>query len=145
MRLAIAFLILAIGVAAFLIGLGLKERAARDNRHDHSEAARPRPAAAPIDVTAKELQADYDANEVAADNKYRGKALRVSGTVESIGKNVTDDPYVRLRTREFAGVMAFFDETAGPASLRKREDVTLRCVGDGYSIDSPVLHHCTID
>ena len=40
-----------------------------------------------IRVTAPELNADYEANEVAADEKYSGRTLRVVGQVKSIDKD----------------------------------------------------------
>lgn len=33
---------------------------------------------------------DYEANEVAADNRYRGKPVRVTGRVFSVEKNLMD-------------------------------------------------------
>src|SRR5215475_2126109 len=40
-----------------------------------------------IEVTAKQYDADYDANEVSADNKYKGKKIKITGRIESIEKD----------------------------------------------------------
>ncbi len=53
----------------------------------------------PISVSAKQLFADYQANEVRADDRYKGRALLVSGRVDSIGKDLgTDAVVVHLKT-----------------------------------------------
>ncbi|MDB5311468.1 MAG: hypothetical protein JWO38_5670 [Gemmataceae bacterium] len=41
----------------------------------------------PITISAVELDREYDANELAADGKYRGKELQVSGTVKKITRD----------------------------------------------------------
>ena len=45
-------------------------------------------------VTATQMLADYEANEVAADQKYKGNMVEVSGTIKNIGKDILDTPYV---------------------------------------------------
>lgn len=49
-----------------------------------------------IVVSARELDSDYDDNEVAADQKYKGKILEVSGIVASIDSSVGDQAIVQL-------------------------------------------------
>jgi len=51
-----------------------------------------------VRVTATQLFADYEANEVSADEKDKGKAVLVSGTIENIGKDLLDTLYVTLKT-----------------------------------------------
>ena len=48
-------------------------------------------------VTAGQLLDEYDANEVAAELKYKNKLIAVSGYVDSINvNNITGEPYVNL-------------------------------------------------
>jgi hypothetical protein len=47
-------------------------------------------------VTAKKLVGAYEANEVAADARYKGGRLRVSGRVSSIGKTFLGTAYITL-------------------------------------------------
>lgn len=49
-----------------------------------------------IVVSAREIASDYDDNEVAADQKYKGKILEVSGIVASIDSSVGDQAIVQL-------------------------------------------------
>jgi hypothetical protein len=50
----------------------------------------------PIRVSSAKLIKEYQANELAADEKYRGKLLEVAGTVYSVNRDIADEPYVVL-------------------------------------------------
>lgn len=100
----------------------------------------------PLHVSASQLFRDYQDNEVSADQKYKGKRLAVTGTVQSIDKDMFDNIVVRLRTpNEFMGAMASLDEKHETlaASLRKGEKVAWICKGGGLVVGSPVLRDCT--
>lgn len=101
-----------------------------------------------ITVSADQLVADYKANEVAADAKYKGNWLYVRGVVAEIGNDFSDEPYVRIGTggNEFESIHAKFKKAAAPqlATLRKGQTVTLTCLGKGMIIGSPVMD-CTRD
>jgi hypothetical protein len=90
-------------------------------------------AAAPSPVyktTAQQLFADYEANEVATDEKMKGMTLEISGTVQSIDKDFTDSIVIKLRTsNEFLPVQLSVDDSQkGRAiALKKGSKVVLRC------------------
>src|SRR5262249_35052047 len=66
---------------------------------------------APISVSASTLFSDYDANEVAADEKYKDKILLVNGTVDDIKKDIMDTMYVTLKTSNpILSVQCYFDD-----------------------------------
>lgn len=101
------------------------------------------PTEPPMEVTAATLFADYKANEVAADNKYKGRALKVSGTIGSISKDVMDEPYITLiAENEFETVQASFSKSALPSlsKLHKGDGVTVTCKGNGMILTSPMLN-----
>jgi len=112
------------------------------------------PAAAPADaapaevvlqVSAKQLAQDYNANEVAADAKYKDKLLEVTGTLEGINKDFSDDPYLTLETdNQFLPVHANYSKAdlADLSKLVKGQDVTMTCRGKGMMVGSPILD-CT--
>lgn len=113
-------------------------------------AAKPTPAAKPSvsaqAVSAMALWKDYQANEVAADEDYKGKLLDVTGEVTKIDKDFMDDIIVNLRSgNQFMSTHAYVDdsEKRTAARLSKGETVTLRCQGGGMIIGSPVLRECT--
>ena len=94
-------------------------------------------AGAPIEVrvTALRLAEDYEANEVAANQKYDGRVLAVSGTVEAVsGGDSGEAYYVDLSTGSFSltSVRCHFSEShlGDITSIRKGDRVTLRGKGD---------------
>ena len=69
-----------------------------------------------IELTARQLVKEYADNEVSADNKYKGKVLLVTGTIDDIGKALVDDIYVAMGESSFTGfedgfgVQCFFSD-----------------------------------
>lgn len=43
----------------------------------------------------------YDENEVKADSTYKGKLLEVTGSVNDIGKDILDNPYITFSKGEY--------------------------------------------
>ncbi len=101
-----------------------------------------------MDVSASQLQKDYKANEVAADNKYKDKLLRVTGTVESIEKDFLDNVVLKLATGDmFVEVHATLEdsEKSKAAELSKGKRVRVVCTGGGMVMMSPMLRACTLE
>jgi len=85
-------------------------------------------------VTADGIYAEYQANEVAGDAKYKGKIITVSGTIMDIGKDITGDPYVVLGgTGYLDGVQGTFatSESASIGALSKGQQATIKGKCDG--------------
>jgi hypothetical protein len=102
--------------------------------------------AAPIRVTASELFDAYNANEISADMEYRGRALIVSGAIQSIDAGLTGGAIVSLATiNEFMPVRASGLRPGLAATLRKGQSLTVLCIGEGATGGSPWLADCTID
>ncbi len=101
----------------------------------------------PIVIKAADLHTEYKANEVAADEKYKGKKLRVGGIISSIDKDAFDNMIIHLDTGEaFSNVMATMEdsEKAAVMKLSKQQVVVVECKGGGFIIGSPVLNDCKI-
>jgi tRNA_anti-like len=82
-------------------------------------------------VTALGISNEYKQNEVAADAKYKGQIIEVTGTVETIGKDVLDTPYIALATQQYAiidKVQCMFSKSdeAELATVKKGSKITLR-------------------
>lgn len=95
-----AFKFILIAVIA-LIGLGIiigmLSGGDNNNQSASNNTAEPAaPAEPPMMVSATEIASDYDDNEVAADQKYKGKMLEVSGNVARIDSGVGDKAIVQL-------------------------------------------------
>jgi hypothetical protein len=103
-------------------------------------------------VSAQELHKEYDTNEVAADEKYKNKVIIVSGVIDSIGKDIMDEPYVTLRTKNYGGnvwaadVQCMFPEEYGEklTSLRKGGNIKIKGEVSGVSITSVLIRKCSI-
>lgn len=101
-------------------------------------------------VNASDVLAEYEANEVAADSKYKGKVLEFSGAVEDIGKDILDTTYITISDgKEFSTshIQCFFkdgDEIVTVASLKKGQSVTVRGICTGFSVLSLTLDNCCI-
>ena len=116
-----------------------------------SETANDAPTApeAVIEITAEELWATYDKNELAGDQAYKDKTLVITGVVDSIESGLGDTPYLTLRAGDeynFSTPQAHFDktETDGLVTLSKGDNITLKCKGNGEIMGSPMLSDCTI-
>lgn len=121
--------------------------AASSSSSSSSSSDEASPAAPAVTVDAEKLWADYDANEVAADNTYKGKTLQVTGTIASIDKNFMNDMIIHLKAHDaFSTTMAELksSEAGKAASLAKGARITVVCRGTGRTIGSPTLDRCVI-
>lgn len=116
---------------------------------ESDEVATPEPVVETIEVTADELLAAYKENELAGDQKYKGKTLLVTGVLDSIQSGMGDTPYLLLKAGdefEFSMPQAHFDksETDSLVALKKGERIKIQCVGNGEVIGSPMLKDCKV-
>ena len=91
-------------------------------------------AAIEVRVTAVQMHDDYEANEVAANLKYDGKVLEVSGTIADIGGVDDEAYYVDLATGDFTltPTRCYFGRSHldDITSIPKGDRVALRGKGD---------------
>lgn len=103
--------------------------------------------ASTMKVAASELYADYKANQVAADTKYKGKTVEVTGTISNIGKDILDTPYVSLSGGEILSVVqCMFDKSDQTqlGTLSKDTRITLTGKVRGQVITNVLLDNCVI-
>ena len=90
-----------------------------------------------ISITAKQLFSAYDTNEFAADEKYDGKQLKVSGMIDSIDTDIWGTPYITLSTGKYSffSVQCYFGrgEKSDLAKLKKGNNIVIRGRCDGWS------------
>ncbi len=84
-----------------------------------------------VNVTATQLVSDYEANEVAADGKYKGKILEISGVIDSISKDVLNTPQIILssgRNDTFRSIQCSFaaNQEGELAVLAKGKAIVIR-------------------
>ncbi len=92
-------------------------------------------------VTASRLIAEYKANEVNADGYFRGRLVLVRGVVNTVGRGLSDEPYVLLESGErfsVVSVQAFFSKRSETelASLRPGNVVHIlgKCKGKSFNV-----------
>lgn len=100
-----------------------------------------------ITVSAEKLYSDYEDNGVAADGKYKGKVIRVTGVVNNIDRDIMDNIYVTLKGDQYFGdIQCFFSESyVGIASqLSKGQRITVKGMCDG-KLMNVMLNGCVIE
>ncbi len=104
-----------------------------------------------LSVDADTLVTDYKANEVAADEKYKGKVIEVNGMISSIGKDITDAIYVTLQVGDpdipsFTSPQLFFsnEHENETAALVKGEPLRAKCLCEGKFMNI-LLKGCVIE
>jgi hypothetical protein len=94
----------------------------------------------PSAISAKQLLSEYQANEARADEKYKGKLLKLSGSVDSIDKDIFDNPIIWLKTDDmFSKVMVKFSskDNTHAATLNKNDNIEIDCIGKSMVLGSP--------
>lgn len=88
----------------------------------------------------------YNANEVAADEKYKNKKIAVAGTIGSIAKDVMNDPYISLQVGYLQNVNCYFSDENNKliAKLSKGQKVVIIGKCQGFIVGTVVLKECTI-
>lgn len=146
---ATAAVILAIVAGVAMLSDTPREPKVVEGTSGGTETAAAKPADEPaIQVTAAKLYADYEANEVGADQKYKGKVVEVSGLIDSIGKDILDTPFVALSNGQQYSVfnvqcMFAKDDEAKLSGLVKGRSITLRGEVSG-KLGGVIVRGCSI-
>lgn len=96
-----------------------------------------------IAITATDLYKAYQDNEVAADLKYKGKQLEVTGTISDFGVDVFGTAFIMLATGgPFKDTQVFFrkGQEEKIAELSKGEEITIIGKGGGLIITSLAIN-----
>ncbi len=98
-------------------------------------------------VSAHEIIEEYDNNEIAADKKYKGKYITISGKIESIGKDILNDPFAILESGNYNwnGIQCMFKDENDLIPFSKGNDIVVRCKVSGKSLGSVLVRECIID
>lgn len=102
----------------------------------------------PYVTTAIRLNADYAANEVAANMKINGAPVLVTGMIMSIDEDFTDDVVLKLLVDEnpYDGARMHMEksEKAQAATLSKGQEITVLCEKMMRSMGDPSGSECVI-
>ncbi|QKV52375.1 OB-fold protein [Comamonas antarctica] len=99
-------------------------------------------------VTATEMVKAYEANTIAADQQFKGKKFKVTGTIGDINTDIMGNPYLVLRAsgNPFNQPQFSFDKGASAqlANVTKGSKITLICTGKGDVAKTPMSGSCSI-
>ena len=99
-------------------------------------------------ITAKDLAAMYEENEVAADDKIGGRKVEVTGIVQDITKNFANDVIVRFESgnRFMPTSLSMEDTEKSKASkLKKGQKIAITCEKMQLFIGAPSGRNCTFN
>lgn len=136
-----------VGVLFVLSVIGAVAGGDRPAAKPEAEAEGDAAAPAPMAVTARELHAAFEANEVAAKAKFGDQRLAVTGTISGISLDLMDRPVVSLETEnQFQSVQVKFDkdDAAATGALGKGQEITVTCAEVTEVIGVPILDECTL-
>ena len=142
---AVVFLVAIVAFVIYAASRGDTDTAVKEST---SSGAASTPAADPKPVfstTAQQLADDYERNEVAADDAMKGHIIHVSGRIQAIDKDFTDDVIVNLRTsNEFmpARMQMIDEEKPAAARLSKGQNVEVECDRMARVVGSPSGRNC---
>jgi len=102
---------------------------------------------ADFELTSSELYSAYDANEVSADEKYKGKKIAITGTIDNIGKDVMNNPYISFREDYLKSVTCYFSKEDNKiiSQLNKGEVATIIGECRGMSLTNVVIRNCKLN
>jgi len=126
-------LILIAGIAAYVLYDKYNRKKEKNERYNYYATQQP------LEVSAEQISLDYSENEVNADDKYRHKMLRVSGTISRIGK---DDVGIFAVFNGFMGIVDVFCYVENPelvVNLKNGDTFSFLGVGMGKSFLGPTI------
>lgn len=141
-------------VIVVIVFLGIIGSSSDDNKQTQIQtqipvSSQPEQKVEAIKLEAETLRQAYKANEVNGDNLYKGKLVEISGTVDSIGKDLLDEAYVTFQTNEqvsFDKVQCMFNKTEESilAQLKKGQAIKVQGTVSGVTIGSVIIKNCKI-
>lgn len=142
-------------VALIVIGLifGKDETSTTSNQNPsttaQSETAPEVEAAPPLEVTSEEILNAYKTNEIAANKKFKDQNVLVTGKIESIEADFSDDPVIVFKTAdqyEFLKPRASLtkQEQDKAAELSKGQSIKLLCSRISEVAGMPTMSECVI-
>lgn len=101
-----------------------------------------------VSVTATKILSDYEENEVSADSVYKDKYIEITGSVDTIGKDILDTPYISLKNGDqysFSSVQCMFmtNRESDLVDVKKGQPIKLKGKVSGI-LGNIIVRDCTI-
>ncbi len=134
--------------AALLLPLALLLACDSKSNNSAAPTAQAKTESPAFTLSAKAITDEYKRNEVAADEKYKGKVVQISGTIGEIGKNAFDQMSVSVKADAdgFSDLMAAFDDEQKSQLLPLKTGQSIKLQGEvtGFILGSVALSGCKI-
>lgn len=137
-----------LGILGVLLVIGLfagEKNDSASSTADSSAASQPKKET--LKISAADLSSGYEKNEVAMDERLKGKIIEVSGVVQSIDKDFTDSIVLLLAAKNqfMPARMGLNDsEKAKAIQLEKGKRVEVRCENMSRVVGSPSGRGCVL-
>ena len=99
-------------------------------------------------ISAADLCAAFEDNEIAAEQKYGNRYLAVDGVIDSIAKDILGTPYVTLSINEgsLGQVQCMFESKNETKllELRRGNHLTVYGLCSGRTLMNVILHNCSL-
>ncbi|MDR2405571.1 MAG: OB-fold putative lipoprotein [Deltaproteobacteria bacterium] len=98
-----------------------------------------------IEIAAVDLYDVYNKNQLAGDQKYKGKAILITGKIQSIMADFDGNPVVTLETNNMLGIVGCHfsgGQEKDLVKLAKGENISLAGTGGGVMMGDPELEDC---
>ena len=129
-------------IVSFFLGLGALAVLGAGSVEDEADYSSIDYSSPQYRVNYRTLADEFENNSLAAESKYEGKLIYVEGPVNSIDKDILDNPYVSISGQyDFAMIQCFLaeGEVSSASSLSKGQKVVVAgVVGEttlGVSLD----------
>lgn len=112
--------------------------------YGRSDMARPSAATPPIDATPDQILSAFQANEVAAKDRYGAAPVRLTGRVSRISLNLTGASILGMEPSSGGEVQAHMLDSSKSwvSGLSVGSGVAVLCDNPSYIMGLPVLEHC---
>lgn len=95
-----------------------------------------------IKIDAPVLEKEYEANEIAADKKYKNQILEITGEISDISTGLFDEPIINFKNHSL--MFIFPKDSKELLKLSKGMNVTIKGLCDGQTLSSIMLKECEI-
>lgn len=100
-----------------------------------------------LEIDLQTIYSDYRVNEVAANNKYKGEKIKISGRVLSIKSGLNDKPFIvvretKTRKRKNFSFVNSNDQKQQLSKLVKQDSISFTCTITGEILSVPQFNHC---
>ena len=93
-------------------------------------------------LSARDLAAVYEQNEVSADRDLKGTWIEVTGTVTQISKDIMDEPYILLDTEDQTNQVQCVISEGMAVQLKKGQQITVLGKCYGLTLMSVIIDDC---